>query len=73
MSPPSSTGNSLLASGERFLIEPTAETVARIEKTLTDVQHTLAVQFQRIADMKAELDRLSTTVRDLAQTPGSRR
>ena len=35
-----------------------------MEKALTDVQHTLAIQFQRIADMQAELDKLSTTVRD---------
>jgi len=40
---------------------------------MADVQHTLAIQFQRIADMQAELDKLGTTVRDLAQTQGSRR
>jgi len=45
--------------------------LARIDKTLTDVQHTLAIQFQRIADIQAELDKLGTTVRDhLAQTQG---
>jgi hypothetical protein len=56
---------------ERSSIEPTAATLARLEKTLADIQHTLAIQFQRIADMQAELDKLGTTVRDhLAQHQG---
>jgi hypothetical protein len=73
MSSPASPGNSFPASDERSSIEPTAGTLARIEKTMADVQHTLTIQFQRIADMQAELDKLGTTVRDLAQTQGSRR
>jgi hypothetical protein len=61
----------LPANEERSSVEPTAATLARIEKTLSDVQHTLAIQFQRIADMQAELDKLGTAVRDhLAQHQG---
>ena len=33
--------------------------VGRIEAVLTDVQHTLDVQFQRIAAIQAQLDHLS--------------
>lgn len=48
--------------------------LGRMEVTLRDVQHTLAIQFQRIASMQAELDKLALTVRDhLAGPPASGR
>ena len=54
--------------------DPSVPTLVRIESMLGDVQHTLSIQFQRIADMQAELDQLATTVRDhLAHTHSERR
>jgi len=44
--------------------------MVRIETTLRDVQHTLSIQFQRIASLQAELDKLALTVREhLAEPP----
>ena len=41
-----------------------------MEVMLHDVQRTLAIQFQRIAFMQAELDKLALTIRDhLADPP----
>ena len=45
-----------------------------MDVTLRDVQHTLAIPFQRIASMQAELDTLALTVRGhLAGPPASGR
>jgi hypothetical protein len=50
--------------------DSTAAVLVRIETTLRDVQHTLSIQFQRIASMQAELDKLALTVREhLAEPP----
>ncbi len=40
-----------------------------MEATLRDGQRTLAIQFQRIASMQAELDKLALTVRDHLAEP----
>jgi hypothetical protein len=52
---------------------PSASTIAGIEKALTNVQHTLSIQFQRMAAMQAELDTLATTIRDQGALPPGRR
>ena len=60
--------------GESTDADDSAAALRRIEGTLRDVQHTLAVQFQRIASMQAELDTLARTVRDhLAEPPATDR
>ena len=43
-----------------------------MEATLRDGQRTLAIQFQRIASMQAELDKLALTVRDHLAEPSVR-
>lgn len=46
----------------------------RIEVTLSEIQHTLAIQFQRIAAIQVELDKLAASLREhIAQTAESRR
>ena len=50
--------------------DASAAALGRMEVMLHDVQRTLAIQFQRIASMQAELDELALTVRDhLAEPP----
>ena len=50
--------------------DASAAVLGRMEATLRDVQRTLAIQFQRIASMQAELDKLALTIRDhLADPP----
>ena len=67
-----STG--MLPPGDGSAHHPSVTPLVRIENLLGDVQHTLSIQFQRIADMQAELDKLATTVRDhLAHNHSERR
>jgi hypothetical protein len=55
-------------------IRPPVSALARIEMMLNEVQHTLSIQFQRIAAMQAEVDRLAVTIREhIAQRPNGRR
>ena len=50
--------------------DASAAVLGRMEATLRDGQRTLAIQFQRIASMQAELDKLALTIRDhLADPP----
>jgi hypothetical protein len=50
-----------------------SSSLARIETTLVDVHHTLSIQFQRIATIQAELDKLATAVKDHIAAHADRR
>lgn len=49
--------------------DASAAVLGRLEVMLHDVQRTLAIQFQRIAFMQAELDKLALKVRDHLAEP----
>ena len=62
--PTPTSGRIALPDGEPAArADASAAALGRMEVMLDDVQRTLAIQFQRIAFMQAELDKLALTVR----------